>query len=125
MAAQVLDTYELIEDILLRLPLRQLLLAQRVNKKFHGVINDSRKVKRALFFESSSDIRAKFRFENTDRRPRYNHDFRWTHEGEDTKAVILLRNPFNEMYDLTFILTRGRLTDTSQCHLHQPVQGTN
>lgn len=41
MATQVLGTYELLEEILLHLPLGQLLLAQRVNKTFRDVIRDS------------------------------------------------------------------------------------
>ncbi|KAK5120100.1 hypothetical protein LTR85_006581 [Meristemomyces frigidus] len=47
---QVLDTYELLENILLRLPLRQLLLAQRVNTGFRDLIWRSSKINRTLFF---------------------------------------------------------------------------
>lgn len=54
MSAKVLETYELLEDILLRLPLRQILLIQRVNKTFYAVIQDSDRIKRALFLEPTS-----------------------------------------------------------------------
>lgn len=58
-AAQVLATYELLEDILLHLPLRQLLLSQRVNTGFRDVIRRSDKINRALFFtqEAKGDLR--------------------------------------------------------------------
>lgn len=54
MSSQVFETYELLEDILLRLPLRQLLLAQKVNKKFHTLVHDSPRIKRALFLEPTA-----------------------------------------------------------------------
>lgn len=50
----VATTYELVEHILLHLPLRQLLLAQKIGKFFRGVINDSVKIKRALFLDSDN-----------------------------------------------------------------------
>lgn len=49
--AQVLSTPELLEAILLHLPMQDLLLSQRVNKKFKGVIDGSIHLQRALFFE--------------------------------------------------------------------------
>jgi hypothetical protein len=53
-ASRVANTYELLENILLYLPLRQLLFAQKVNKKFHAVIQDSLKINQALFWKPSS-----------------------------------------------------------------------
>ncbi|PPJ58239.1 hypothetical protein CBER1_08269 [Cercospora berteroae] len=41
---------ELMEMILLELPLRDVLAAQRVNKDFRGTIRDSHKLQKALFF---------------------------------------------------------------------------
>jgi hypothetical protein len=54
-SSQALNTYELLENILLHLPLRQLLLAQRLNKKFHAVLQDSLKINQALFLKLASD----------------------------------------------------------------------
>lgn len=41
---------ELLETILLELPAKDLLLAQRVNTTFRDAINNSIKIQRALFF---------------------------------------------------------------------------
>ncbi|KAK5681768.1 hypothetical protein LTS10_006301 [Elasticomyces elasticus] len=49
-AQQVLDLPELLESILLGLPMRDLLLAQRVSKTFQQVIVSSPHIQRALFF---------------------------------------------------------------------------
>ncbi|KAK4965373.1 hypothetical protein LTR42_012129 [Elasticomyces elasticus] len=49
-AQQVLDLPELLESILLILPMRDLLLAQRVSKTFQQVILSSPHIQRALFF---------------------------------------------------------------------------
>ena len=46
---RVVNAYELVENILLYLPLPQLLLAQRTCKFFQGVIVDSERIKQALF----------------------------------------------------------------------------
>lgn len=45
----VLDNYELLERVLLHLPLRTLLLAQRVNKSWSYVVHRSQNIQRALF----------------------------------------------------------------------------
>ncbi|KAK5702980.1 hypothetical protein LTR97_003926 [Elasticomyces elasticus] len=50
-AAKVLGTYELLEVILLHLPLRQLLLCQRVNRAFKAVIDRSASIRKALFLD--------------------------------------------------------------------------
>lgn len=50
-ASQVFAIPEILENILLRLPMLDLLLAQRVDKTFRGVINSSIHIRRALFFE--------------------------------------------------------------------------
>ncbi|CZT25743.1 uncharacterized protein RCC_11412 [Ramularia collo-cygni] len=51
-ASQIFTLPEILENILLGLPVLDLLLAQRVDKTFHGVINSSIHIKRALFFET-------------------------------------------------------------------------
>lgn len=98
MAAKVLDTYELLKDVLLHLPLRQLLLAQRVNKRFHGVIQDSRNIKRALFLEPSSTSPVEW-WPSTqpDSGMWHNDDCIWTRLGEKSEQVVL-PNPFIKMY---------------------------
>ena len=47
---KVLETTELLETILLRLPLPKLLKAQRVSKTFQAAIKGSIQIKKALFF---------------------------------------------------------------------------
>ena len=49
--ATVLNTPELLENILLRLDERTLLLSQRVSKTFNATINGSVKLQRKLFFQ--------------------------------------------------------------------------
>ncbi|KAK4550607.1 hypothetical protein LTR36_000186 [Oleoguttula mirabilis] len=49
-ARRVFDTYELLENVLLHLPLRQLLLAQRISTSFRDLIWRSATINRALFF---------------------------------------------------------------------------
>lgn len=48
---QVLETYELLETILSKLPLRKLLLAQGVSKSWKSIIDSSAKLQRALFLK--------------------------------------------------------------------------
>lgn len=50
-ANEIFAIPEILENILLHLPMQDLLLAQRVDKTFHGVINSSIHIKRALFFQ--------------------------------------------------------------------------
>ena len=47
----VFETTELLESILFQLPTRDLLLGQRVSKRWQAVIGISRKLQRALFLE--------------------------------------------------------------------------
>lgn len=52
--AQVLSTTELLEMILLQLPLKDLLLAQRVSTKWKAVIDASPDLQKALFFQPAT-----------------------------------------------------------------------
>ncbi|KAK5718573.1 hypothetical protein LTR15_008304 [Elasticomyces elasticus] len=52
-----LDTVELLENILLYLPLQKLLLSQRVNKQWQSVVQGSHKARRALFLQQTSDTK--------------------------------------------------------------------
>ena len=54
---EVLETYELVELTLLHLPLKDLLLAQRVCKGWQSVWKRSQNIQRALFLLPSSDVR--------------------------------------------------------------------
>ena len=49
---KVFSTFELLEHILLHLPLRQLLLAQRINKAASDVFTNSHNIRRALFLKA-------------------------------------------------------------------------
>lgn len=48
----ITEIYELLEMCLLELPIQDLLLAQRVNKRFNAVINTSPRLRQKLFFTS-------------------------------------------------------------------------
>lgn len=50
---KVFGTWELVEHILLFLPLRQLLLAQKINKATFDVIASSTDIRRALFLKET------------------------------------------------------------------------
>lgn len=54
--ARVSGTFELLEYILLRLPMQDILLAQRVSKQFNQVIKDSQPLRRALFLEPALPV---------------------------------------------------------------------
>jgi hypothetical protein len=47
---RVFDIYELLEAILLYLPMRDILLAQRVNRRWRATIESSKPLQRALYF---------------------------------------------------------------------------
>lgn len=51
---KVLSIPELLEQILLQLPLRQLLFARKVSKTFDSTINDSPQIRKALFLSSGA-----------------------------------------------------------------------
>lgn len=46
---QVFENYELLENIILYLPLRQVFVARRISTYFEGIFNRSKPVRRALF----------------------------------------------------------------------------
>lgn len=53
---QVLGTFELLENILLHLPLRDLLLSQRINKECYDVVQKSTVIHRALWWKASAGL---------------------------------------------------------------------
>lgn len=56
-SARVLGTYELLEEIMLHLPLKTLLLSKRVSKAWEDVWTKSHQVQKALFLMPFSDLR--------------------------------------------------------------------
>lgn len=50
--SRIPEIYELLELCLLELPIKDLLLAQRVSKRFHAIINTSPRLREKLFFTS-------------------------------------------------------------------------
>ncbi|KAK5696386.1 hypothetical protein LTR17_024262, partial [Elasticomyces elasticus] len=50
------DTVELLENIILFLPLRRILQVQRVSKQWQNTVQGSVKTRRALFLEPSSNV---------------------------------------------------------------------
>lgn len=103
-AAQLFGIHELVEDILLRLPLRQILLSQRVSSSFRNVIETSYKIQQVLFYKPSTTSRVCWypRSEATGGDP----VAWWLYVGIDDGAWILLpehteilpiRNPFLDM----------------------------
>jgi hypothetical protein len=134
-SSSVLNTYELLENILLHLPLRQLLLAQRVNKKFHAVIEDSLKINQALFFKPSSNHHAdweddiELERETGPLSPSTIQQSHWKQIGGHQVPVILL-NPFTQLcveylpvrWPPITRLTRDRLSGCPHCadEVHMP-----
>src|SRR5207253_420563 len=53
-AAPVLEIPELLEAILFRLPIRDLLLAQRVSRQWRDIISNSLSLQQALFFRPAT-----------------------------------------------------------------------
>lgn len=103
-AASVLGTCELLEQILLQLPLRQLLLAQRISKTFHELIQDSPSIRRALFLPRASDTAVESHVGDVDgkRRRRKQKEYeqqktRWRFPGS-AQNVKLMVNPFLTTY---------------------------
>ena len=96
---KVLNTNELLEHILLHLPLRQLLFAQRVNKRFRATIRDTPRIKQALFIDPSSTERVQWTHGKGRR-----HPSRWLevengneeHISREDSTVVLV-NPFTEV----------------------------
>lgn len=54
---QISNTFELLEMILVKVPSRTVLLAQRVSKKWHSTINGSKWLRRILFIEPVDRIK--------------------------------------------------------------------
>lgn len=55
-SGRLFSNYELLEHTLLFLPLRDLLLAQRINKACFDVVKRSKSIRRALWLEPSADV---------------------------------------------------------------------
>jgi hypothetical protein len=90
-SAKVFDTYELLEDILLRLPLRQLLIVQRVSKIFRQLVQNSLRIQKALFLTPVTSKTGEI-----DEGERENFIGVWAQPEDDSEPFILL-NPFIEL----------------------------
>lgn len=87
--------YELLEQVLLHLPLRDLLLSQRINKACFDVVFNSHAVARALFFKPSASVVEAIAEKND---CDWYYRYTWTWKGVGRQDVILpFLNPFLEM----------------------------
>lgn len=95
---QVLDTYELLENILMHLPLRRLLLAQRVNTSFRDLIYRSANINRVLFFNAATTESVDW-YRTTDVQPSRESPYRGEWKTElSGKTVRPIMNPFVPVY---------------------------
>lgn len=85
---KVFESYELLEDILLRLPIQDLTQAQRVNKYFKSLITNSKPIRRALFFEPSKSGAVEW----------YPIEKQWKTRGGSKTSKVLHLNPFANRY---------------------------
>ncbi|KAK5688067.1 hypothetical protein LTS10_000045 [Elasticomyces elasticus] len=92
-AAKVLGTYELRETILLHLPLRQLLLCQRVSRAFKAVVDRSASIRKALFLEPSCSDTVEVVMEPTPFNPLTRSRPLWKSAGTEELTSPFL-NPF-------------------------------
>lgn len=89
---KALSTYELLERVLLHLPLRHSLLSQKVNKAFYDVVNRSPQIQRALFLAPTSDDSVVYYEEDLNRLPD-SQVVGWR-DTLDAERVMPMLNPF-------------------------------
>lgn len=107
-AVQVFATYELLENILMHLPLRSLLLAQRVDISFRDLIWRSANINRALFFTpATSQSIDWYRPEDAQPGREVCYQGEWKSEA-DGKTVQPLLNPFLPVYKYALRVLFGR-----------------
>jgi hypothetical protein len=90
-SAKVLDAYELLEDILLHLPLIDLLHVWKVNQTFRDVVWNSYRINKALFISYATDKTAEWDEEEEDE-----FTSRWV-QPKDGLVPIIILNPFLEL----------------------------
>lgn len=109
--ARVLNTYEILEHIMLHLPLFDLLRSERVSKSFQNVIKRSKSVRTALFREPAiADTTMTFRKpDEVAKRFLYDEYSRWvTAEGDLQQPIISPFVPqFIDFSGTKFILHNG------------------
>lgn len=103
-SARVFTSYELCQNIILHLPLRQILLARRTSKSFEDVFSGSVAVRRALFLAPSTShtldhYRTKLCRENDEGRGAESGEVNDKEDGEwrateNSKPVRPWKNPF-------------------------------
>ncbi|KAK5120101.1 hypothetical protein LTR85_006582 [Meristemomyces frigidus] len=92
-AQQVCETYELLERILLHLPLRDLLLSQRICTSFRDLVRRSQNINRALFFSPAKDSVQWHRVSYNSKDHEIQGSEGWKARKEDTATELML-NPF-------------------------------
>lgn len=90
-STRLLSTFELLEDIILYLPLRQILLSQRVGRAFANVITGSKPIQRALFLAPHDDETIKY----YPKPGTFEHEWKVAKDGEPLTPVV---NPFLPRY---------------------------
>ena len=92
---RVFGNYELLEQMLLHLPLRDLLLSQRINKACFDVVFNSHAIARALFFQPSAGVAEPVAAQCDDS---WDDEWTWIRRGNGSQDRILpFLNPFLEM----------------------------
>jgi hypothetical protein len=95
-SAKVLDTYELLEDVLLHLPLIDLLHVWKVNQNFRDVVWNSCRINKAHFISYTTDKIAEWEEEGEDE-----FTSMWVQPEGGLVPVIIL-NPFLELLVFRF-----------------------
>jgi len=79
-------TPEILEQILLELPIKDILLVQRVNKTFHATVTDSPRLQQAVFLKPVPGKPLHRRYDEI--------STPWAEGPEDPKCYTILRNPW-------------------------------
>lgn len=79
-ATKVFGKFDLLQQILLHLPLRQLLLAQRISRIAFQVVQSSTEIRQALFFLPTANVV-------------HTEDESWIEDGKDEEKLVVF-NPF-------------------------------
>ena len=105
--ANVLEVPELLEMILLWLPMKDLLFAQKICRRWQAAINGSKQIRKALFFEPGAAVDAPC-------------------ETKLVEAPILLLNYVNFEWDTSAYYRRGfYLTEASQANPDHADESSN
>lgn len=90
-AAKVFDTYEVLDNFSLHLPVIGLLHVWKVNQTFRDIVWESCRINKALFISYATDKTAEWDEEQEDRCAST-----WI-QPEDTSVPVIILNPFLEL----------------------------